>query len=394
MNLPPNLRDSNLSNQNPVPAATKRMNDSLGPKTIVEREAALLAPYAFPSGATQGRRHPEPSHPYRGPFQRDRDRILHSAGFRRLSGKMQVFTGDMGDYHRTRLTHTVEVASIARTLGRALGLNEDLIEALALLHDIGHPPFGHAGEDAIHDYLSDDGGFSHNQYALTLVEELEERYASFPGLNLSMEVLASQNTRVDKSEIGRPPMLEAQLVDASDSVTYNSHDVDDAVKLGLIEFDALMELPLVQKAAGRVEEGLSPKRRRAAVVYQLIRMQVDSVLESTMNQIKRAGWTDWQQPLDENFRIDLDPAMAKEKADLQSFLYDKVYRHPQIVEVRKRAQDQIREMLDFFKANPEKMPDRFQLRAESVGNARSAADYLAGMTDRYCQQRYAELIGE
>ena len=394
MNLPPNLRDENLSNQNPVPAATKRMNDSLGPKTIVEREAALLAPYAFPSGATRGRRHPEPSHPYRGPFQRDRDRILHSAGFRRLSGKMQVFTGDMGDYHRTRLTHTVEVASIARTLGRALGLNEDLIEALALLHDIGHPPFGHAGEDAIHDYLSDDGGFSHNQYALTLVEELEERYASFPGLNLSMEVLASQTTRVDKSEIGRPPMLEAQLVDASDSVTYNSHDVDDAVKLGLIEFDALMELPLVQKAAGRVEEGLSPKRRRAAVVYQLIRMQVDSVLESTMNQIKRAGWTDWQQPLDENFRIDLDPAMAKEKADLQSFLYDKVYRHPQIVEVRKRAQDQIREMLDFFKANPEKMPERFQLRAETVGTARSAADYLAGMTDRYCQQRYAELIGE
>ena len=134
-----------------------------------------------------------------------------------------------------------------------------------------------------------------------------------------MEVLASQTTRVDKSEIGRPPMLEAQLVDASDSVTYNSHDVDDAVKLGLIEFDALMELPLVQKAAGRVEEGLSPKRRRAAVVYQLIRMQVDSVLESTMNQIKRAGWTDWQQPLDENFRIDLDPAMANEKAELQSF---------------------------------------------------------------------------
>ena len=394
MNSTPNFSGEDLSSRETVRTATSRMDHPPGLKTIAEREAALLAPWAFPSSATKGRRHSEPVHPYRGPFQRDRDRVLHSAGFRRLSGKMQVFTGDMGDYHRTRLTHTVEVASIARTLGRALGLNEDLIEALALLHDIGHPPFGHAGEDAIHAYLLGDGGFSHNQYALTLVEELEERYATFPGLNLSKEVLASQTTRVDKSTVGRPPILEAQLVDASDSVTYNSHDVDDAVKLGLIEFDALLDLPLVQKAAGRVEQGLSPKRRRAAVVYQLIRMQVDSVLNTTMDQIKSAAWTDWTQPLDANFRIDLDPEMAKEKAELQSFLYDKVYRHPQIVKVRKRAQDQIHEMLDFFKTNPTKMPERFQVRAESVGIVRSAADYIAGMTDRYCQQRYSELIGE
>ena len=166
------------------------------------------------------------------------------------------------------------------------------------------------------------------------------------------------------------------------------------MKLGLIEFDALLELPLVKKAAGRVEQGLSPKRRRAAVVYQLIRMQVDSVLNTTMDHIKSAAWTDWTQPLDANFRIDLDPEMAAEKAELQSFLYDNVYRHPQIVKVRKRAQDQIHEMLDFFKTSPTKMPERFQMRAESVGIARSAADYIAGMTDRYCQQRYAELIGK
>ena len=156
---------------------------------IRQRERILLAPYAMFSCDTAGRKHTEPEHPYRGPFQRDRDRILHSAAFRRLSGKMQVFTGDHGDYHRTRLTHTMEVASVARTMGRALRLNEDLVEALALLHDIGHPPFGHAGEDALAESLADDGGFSHNQFALTLIEELECRYPSFPGLNLTRDCL-------------------------------------------------------------------------------------------------------------------------------------------------------------------------------------------------------------
>ena len=169
-----------------------------GLQTIAAREAVLLAPWAMRSVDSRGRKYPETEHPYRGPFQRDRDRVVHSSAFRRLSGKMQVFTDDMGDYHRTRLTHTHEVASIARTIGRALRLNEDLIEALALFHDIGHPPFGHAGEDALNNCLADCGGFSHNRYALTIAEELEVRYQSFPGLNLSHEVLESQATRIDK----------------------------------------------------------------------------------------------------------------------------------------------------------------------------------------------------
>ncbi len=159
-----------------------------GLQTIAAREAVLLAPCAMRSIDSRGRKYPESEHPYRGPFQRDRDRVVHSSAYRRLSGKMQVFTGDMGDYHRTRLTHTHEVASIARTIGRALRLNEDLIEALALFHDIGHPPFGHAGEDALNECLADCGGFSHNRYALTIAEELEVRYQSFPGLNLTHEV--------------------------------------------------------------------------------------------------------------------------------------------------------------------------------------------------------------
>ena len=167
---------------------------------VDHRESMLLAPWAMHSCDSKGRKHPESDHSYRGPYQRDRDRILHSSAYRRLSGKMQVFTGEMGDYHRTRLTHTQEVATIARTIGRVLGLNEDLIEALALMHDIGHPPYGHAGEDALDECIADEGGFSHNQFALTIAEEIEIRYQEFPGLNLTYEVLAGQQKRIDKTD--------------------------------------------------------------------------------------------------------------------------------------------------------------------------------------------------
>src|SRR5437764_10943501 len=217
--------------------------DSPSLMSTAEREAALFARYAMHSADSRGRKHAEGEHPYRGPFQRDRDRIVHSSAFRRLSGKMQVFTGDMGDYHRTRLTHTHEVASIARTLSRALRLNEDLTEALALFHDIGHPPFGHAGEDALDECLAGHGGFSHNQFALTLAEELESRYPAFPGLNLTYEVLEGQATRADKTAAyaatGLAPLLEVQVVEAADSMTYDAHDTDDAVKLQLVVLDEL-----------------------------------------------------------------------------------------------------------------------------------------------------------
>src|SRR5437868_8164093 len=211
--------------------------------TVCDREAGLLARYAMHSADSRGGKHAEAEHPYRGPFQRDRDRIVHSSAFRRLSGKMQVFTGDMGDYHRTRLTHTHEVASIARTIARALRLNEDLVEALALFHDIGHPPFGHAGEDALDECLAAHGGFSHNEFALTIAEDLEARYPAFPGLNLTHEVLEGQATRADKEAsyamTGRAPLLEVQVVEAADSATYDAHDTDDAVKLRLVTLDEL-----------------------------------------------------------------------------------------------------------------------------------------------------------
>ena len=223
-------------------------------QSFAEREAILLAPYAVKSADSRGRKFPEPDQEYRSPFQRDRDRILHSSAYRRLSGKMQVFTGEMGDYHRTRLTHTQEVSSIARTIARATRLNEDLVEALALCHDIGHPPYGHAGEDALSECMADIGGFSHNQFGLTIVEEIEIRNPNYDGLNLSIEILAGQTTRIDKNSKGPRPPLEVQLVDAADSMTYDAHDTDDALKLKLVHLEDFREITLVRESLEFVDQ--------------------------------------------------------------------------------------------------------------------------------------------
>jgi dGTPase len=218
-----------------------------------DRERLLLAPWAMHAADSAGRVHPEPPHPFRSPYQRDRDRIVHSAAFRRLAHKTQVFTGYHGDYHRSRLTHTLEVTSIARTLARALALNEDLVETLALAHDIGHPPLGHAGEDTLADLLRGEGGFNHNAQALRIMEILENRYPDYPGLNLSREVLEAQATR-KRDGTAPAPLLETQVVDAADSIAYDTHDADDAVELGLVTLEELLELPLVAEAAARVRE--------------------------------------------------------------------------------------------------------------------------------------------
>ena len=243
---------------------------------------------------SRGRRYPETDHAYRGPFQRDRDRVVHSAAYRRLSGKMQVFTGDMGDYHRTRLTHTHEVASIARTIGRALRLNEDLIEALALFHDIGHPPYGHAGEEALQECLHDHGGFSHNQYALTIAEELEIRYQRFPGLNLTHEVLDGQAVRVTKEHARSCPLLEVQVVDVADSITYDAHDTDDAIKLGLVSLPEIAGIPLVHETMERVRDQhgmLASELMRKAVVHMLIDVQVSDVLQHAGEALTRCHFS-------------------------------------------------------------------------------------------------------
>ncbi len=362
-----------------------------GLQTIAVRESLLLAPCAMRSVDSRGRKYPDPNHPYRGPFQRDRDRIVHSSAYRRLSGKMQVFTGDMGDYHRTRLTHTYEVASIARTISRALRLNEDLVEALALFHDIGHPPFGHAGEDALNECLADKGGFSHNQFALTIAEELEVGYQSFPGLNLSQEVLESQASRIDKQAEGLAPLLEAQVVEAADSITYDAHDTDDSVKLGMVTMDELAELPLVRDSLKCVHErfgGLHDKLLRKAVVHELIDRQVGDVLEAAGTALTQFGFADAEEARRSTFRVGPSEELAKQKVELEEFLFERVYRHSELIEVRSCAQDRLRTMFKGYCRKPALLPARFRDRAESVGIARTVGDYLAGMTDRYCEQQY------
>lgn len=356
-----------------------------------EREIACLAPYAMFSADSAGREHGEEEHTYRGPFQRDRDRILHSAAFRRLSGKTQVFTGSMGDYHRTRLTHTMEVSSIARTLGRALRLNEDLIEAMALLHDIGHPPFGHAGEDALQECLRDEGGFSHNQFALTLVRELEHPYPRFPGLNLTREVLEGQIGRALKLTRPQTPLLEAQVVDIADSITYDAHDVDDAVKLTLLTIDQLKDIALVADCLRRVEDRSGPlegKILRRALVHELIDYQVGNVVDTTIGRIREKNFTSAQQARLSELTVTTDKAMHQGKKELESFLYEHVYRHPQIVRGRHRAQSQLRSMFSFYCEHEGQLPSKFHSRIKPIGIRRTVADYLAGMTDQFFLQQY------
>jgi len=365
--------------------------------SIDQRERLLLAPYAMHSADSAGRHYPEDEHPYRGPFQRDRDRILHSSAYRRLSGKMQVFTGEMGDYHRTRLTHTQEVSTIARTIGRALKLNEDLIEALSLMHDIGHPPYGHAGEDALNECVKDEGGFSHNQFGLTIVQEIEIRYQTVPGLNLTREVLAGQTSRADKRNLAGPrPLLEVQLVDAADSATYDAHDTDDAVKLGLVTLDEMSRLGLIRECVGFVKKnytGLNEELMRKAVVHRLIEQQVTSLLRYTAEQLRGREFASVEEAIHSDFLIQPEPGLAEQKRELEKFLYEHVYRHPNLVGVREMAQARVKQMFTGFCNNLKLFPGKYQNRAEKVGVRRLAVEYIAGMTDKFCEQTYQKMFG-
>lgn len=377
---------------------------------------------------SRGRQHPEPEHAYRSPYQRDRDRILHSAAFRRLSGKMQVFTGDMGVYHRTRMTHTQEVASIARTIARILRLNEDLVEALALLHDIGHPPFGHCGEDALAACLKDDGGFSHNAFALDLATQLEQRYTNHPGLNLTAEVLDSQTHRTNKSQI-QTPLLEAQVVDLADSMTYDAHDLDDSLHMGLIRWEQLCKLELVQRVqtnapncdladrsrmsiasiselkngnvniAGpntiesqNVETHRVEQIQRKRLVYQLIELQVDAFLKKSVEVLNEVRDLDTQAVRQVGLRLELPSEIEAGKQELESFLFEHVYRHEKLIAVRHRAATRVTQLFRLLTAFPDRLPKRFQQRARVVGVPRAIADYLGGMTDQFCNDQYIHLV--
>ena len=361
-----------------------------------DREHLLLASYATFGADTAGRRHRETEHPYRGPYARDRDRILHSSAFRRLAGKMQVFTGEMGTYHRTRLTHTFEVASVARTLSRTLRLNEDLTEALALMHDIGHPPYGHCGEDVLAECLQSGGGFSHNRFALTIVEELEQRYDDFVGLNLSAETLGGQDARADKAAaaVDEAPRLEVQVVDAADSIAYDAHDIDDAMQIGLLTMGSLWDLAIVQRAVGRIRDrgGVVPRgSARQGLVHELLELQVSDLLTESAERLRGWAGRSCGEICRAAVRIGHTGVIARERDELEAFLFDSVYRHPKLMPVRDAAADRLRELFDHLVARPERLPLRFRRRVETHGVGAAVGDYLGGMTDSFCDEQYARL---
>ncbi|MBU6221496.1 MAG: dNTP triphosphohydrolase [Planctomycetes bacterium] len=360
------------------------------------RESHTLGPWAMHSADSAGRVHSEPPHPFRAPFQRDRDRIVHSAAFRRLAHKTQVFTGVRDDYHRSRLTHTLEVTSIARTLARALALNEDLVETLALGHDIGHPPLGHAGEDTLAELLAHEGGFNHNAQALRIMELLESRDSRFPGLNLSREVLDAQATR-KRDGTAPAPLLETQAVDAADSIAYDTHDADDAIELGLVTLEEMLGLPLVAEAAARVRDrvgAVASHDLRRAVLHELVDLQVADLVAESRATIERLGIDSVDRVravfdgVDGRRSVRVichSAALAAGKKQLEIFLFQRVYRSDRVMSVRAVAQQRLSDLFHWYVAHPDDLPARYRARAAECGVARSTADYIAGMTDRFLE---------
>ncbi len=358
------------------------------------RHEALLAPYAQRASSSRGREHPEPEHPYRSPFARDRDRIVHSAAFRRLSGKMQVFTGEMGDYHRTRLTHTLEVSGLARTMAGALGLNESLVEVLALMHDLGHPPFGHTGEQALDRVLCDEGGFNHNRQTLRIVDRLERRWLPVPGLNLSREVLDGQRCRAEKHRAGPAPSLEVQVVDAADSVAYDTHDADDALVLGLITLDDLLETRLWSAASQRFRTRYaqpSDDELRRGVVHELINWQMTALLTATQSRIAAAGVDTPEAACQAGVLVAPDDELAELKLEFERYLFARVYRHHSLCTMRERVTAMIGELFARLLDDPDRLPREYR---EGESLPRAVADFLACQTDRSCEQLADALLGQ
>jgi dGTPase len=374
------------------------------PPDWLDREDEVLAPYAMRTRQSRGRRHAEDLHPFRTLYQRDRDRIVHSTAFRRLMHKTQVLITQTNDHHRTRLTHTLEVAQISRTISRRLGLNEDLTEAIALSHDLGHPPFGHAGERALDECMAEHGGFEHNLHALRIVEVLEYRYADFPGLNLSWEVLeamALHSKRRDAPEIAEftgvgQPLLEAQVADAADSLAYDAHDIDDALSIGLITPDDLQEVELwrrVREDVRRQHGELSPEQFQPTMVRRLIDRMVRDLLEHTVQQLRHErirALADVRHAA--TLLVGPSPAMRALKAELEQFLGRRVYNHSRVQRMAVKGGRILRQLFDEFCRAPRLLPERYSRRIDGQRPERVVCDYIAGMTDRYAQDEFLRLF--
>ncbi len=368
-------------------------------------EDQLLAPHAMRSTASRGRVHPEAEHSFRTVFQRDRDRIIHSTAFRRLEYKTQVFVNHEGDYYRTRLTHTMEAAQITRTIAKSLRLNTDLAEAVALAHDLGHTPFGHAGERILDELMAPYGGFEHNAQSLRIVDVLEERYPDFQGLNLTWEVregIVKHTPPYDKPlaaafASGQGPCLEAQLVDYTDEIAYNSHDIDDGLKSGLLSFDQLDAVTLWREAYRAVRSG-HPGTSQRIWRYQAIRLIIDrmvtDLIESLESRLARerigslADLRAYGRPI-----VGFSPELEAQRLELKQFLMDNLYRHYRVIRVFEKAKRVMRQLFEAYMNEPKQLPPHI-LERQCVGLdlPRVIADYIAGMTDRFALEEHRKLF--
>jgi len=373
-------------------------------KDIEEREESCLAPYAMKGMHTRGRAHPEEEHPYRSVYQRDKDRIIHSTAFRRLEYKTQVFVNHEGDYYRTRLTHTIEVAQISRCISRVLNLNEDLAEAIAVAHDLGHTPFGHSGEDALRILMKDHGGFEHNIQGLRVVDVLENRYSKFSGLNLSWEVRESiakhkslyDNPNTSQFEMNKQPLLEAQIVDLADSIAYDNHDIDDSLKAGLIMESDLEGIELWRYAKDKVKEqygNIGKDLKKTQVVKYLIDLEVTDLIEHTQSILEKmkTKTTDDVQQCKERL-VSFSPGLDKKKQELQEFLQNNVYNHYRVARMADKARRFVEDLFKAFIENPMQLPPEYQKWIEKEGLYQGVCDYIAGMTDRFAQDEYLKLF--
>jgi dGTPase len=375
---------------------------------------SALAPYACHAAASRGRRHAEPPAPTRDDFQRDRDRIVHCSAFRRLVYKTQVFVNHEGDLYRTRMTHSLEVAQLGRSIARSLGLNEDLVETVALAHDLGHTPFGHAGQDALDQCMQPHDGFEHNLQSLRVVDVLEQRYPEWRGLNLCFETRegilkrcplpqAQAFERAEPSGVGHrfvaghQASLEAQLTNLADEIAYNAHDVDDGVRSGLISLQQLREVPLVERFVAEAlaaHPGLAqmPARRLLAeTIRRMLSAQVYDVTDTTRAALQGAQPRSADEARQHRGLVGFGDEMRGASAELKRFLFAQLYRHPQVVETTARARRIVAELFAIYMGRPAEMPDKF---AQTDDTPRAVADYIAGMTDRYASREHQRLTGE
>jgi dGTPase len=376
----------------------------LGREVLERREEETLAPYACRSAQSRGRAYREEEHPFRLAFQRDRDRLVHSTAFRRLEYKTQVFVNHEGDHFRTRLTHTLEVAQIARTIARSLRLNEDLTEAVALAHDLGHPPFGHAGERAMNEMMQPYGGFEHNVQSLRIVEVLEDRYPEFPGLNLTWETrtgLQKHQPRFlppDANGLTAPvgPSLEAQVADCADEIAYNNHDIDDGLTSQMIELDHLRQVPLWEEHFRLVQHRF-PQAPRKILWRQSVRSIINGLVvdlcEETLRRLEAMGITTVDavlsapQPL-----VGFGQVMEGQNAALKQFLLENLYRHYRVIRMAEKARRIIHDLFKVYSESPRQLPPSFSTRIATEGVPRVVCDYIAGMTDRFALEEHRKLF--